>query len=644
MNALFPRINLKATLIIVLVLAALGVEILSFLYSPSFPVLPPRTGGIWLRPNMPVNLQIYKNRNSRATFRKRLSVSGPPRALSLSLTAYRDVTLSLDGAEIPLQSPASWKQAVAVTIPARLLPAGSHELRLVVANRMAHPVVHINSDTAEMVAADGWESSLDGNGWLPARLCDDAWDVTIRKDFPTVYEGVWHSLPLLLPLFVIVFTLSCRAAELFRRVVQPARVRYLLLLLWIILGCNNMFKVSLNLGFDPGEHFDYVFHLLDYHRLPLATDGWQMFQPPVFYVVTALLYKLLMAVVSEDATFHLTRIVQLFSGMLLVEITFRTLRRLFSDNPQAQSCGLVIGALLPMNLYMCQYVGNEPLTAAFTALALYLAVKIFTRSDSVPLKDAALLGIVTGIAILTKVTPVLLVPVISVFLVIFAGARKESNGAWWRIPAVFLAATALVSGWYFARNWILLGKPFVAGWDANRNFVWWQDPSYRIFKNFYAFGESLSQPVYACFNGFADAVYATFWHDGYISAQIMTGTSPPWNYNLLAAALLLSLVPSAAMIMGGVSMLRNSGNKKALPLTFFLAAILVYFSALLYLYASLPIFSTAKASYTMGLTPCYAALAACGASYILRFNHLKNIFVALLITWAVLTYCGFFVI
>jgi hypothetical protein len=75
MNALFPRINVKATLIIVLVMAALGVEILYFLYSPAFPVLPPRAGGIWLRPNMPVNLQIYQNKLSRATFRKRFTIS-----------------------------------------------------------------------------------------------------------------------------------------------------------------------------------------------------------------------------------------------------------------------------------------------------------------------------------------------------------------------------------------------------------------------------------------------------------------------------------------------------------------------------------------------------------------------------------------
>jgi hypothetical protein len=289
-------------------------------------------------------------------------------------------------------------------------------------------------------------------------------------------------------------------------------------------------------------------------------------------------------------------------------------------------------------------MGNEPLTGALTAIVLYLAVKILSQNGTMQFRDAAILGVMLGIAILSKVTPLLLIPIICIFLAVRYISQGKQDARWWEMPLVFLAATAIVSGWYFARNWILLGKPFMGGWDPDRNFVWWQLPSYRLFRDFYAFGDSLSQPVYSCFNSFADAVYSTFWHDGYLSGIIAKVQAPPWNYEFLATGIVLSLIPFMSMVFGCILTIRNSGKIEGLPLTFLMAAIFVYFSALLYLYAVLPIFSTAKASYTMGLTPCYAAMATVGSAFLLRFKVLKNIFVSLLITWAVITYCSFFVV
>jgi hypothetical protein len=84
--------------------------------------------------------------------------------------------------------------------------------------------------------------------------------------------------------------------------------------------------------------------------------------------------------------------------------------------------------------------------------------------------------------------------------------------------------------------------------------------------------------------------------------------------------------------------------KEEWPSLFLLALIGVYFAALLYLYTTLPIFSTVKASYTMGLTPCYAVMAAFGSSWIVGRKYVGPLFASLLLTWGVLTYIGFFII
>ena len=638
----FPGSN--KILLPVLACAALILGLLYLLYSPAVPVLPPRFDGAWIRPNMPVNLGIYKNKISRASFRKRLELSAPGRSISMSITAYRNVAMFLDGREIRITPPGSWKQPIRVTLPAELLTTGPHEIRLEVSNRMAHPAVHIAADNAALAEIAGWESSLDGAGWLQALACDGRWDLQIRHEFPTVYEWIKRTLPLLVPLALISLALSFLPARLVAKVGHPRNLRYLLLLLWVVLGCNNMFKIPLNAGFDARHHYDYVFYLLENHRLPLATEGLQMFQPPAFYLIAAAFYKAVSLFSPRETADYLLRIIPLLSGLVLIETTGRILRTLFPQDDRAQSCGLIIGALLPMNLYMCHYVGNEPLTGALTAMALYLAVRMFTRNDAVSPGDAALLGAVTGAAIITKVTPILLVPVIAFFLLLNSRERSKHGGSWWKSPLLFLMATGLVSAWYFARNWILLGKPFFGGWDPERNIVWWQAPSFRLFRDFHSFGESLSQPVYACFNGFADALYSTFWHDGYLSGKMLKATASPWNYDLLAAGTAFSLVPFSAMAMGALITFHKARDNRGQPLTFFLAAIIVYLAALLYLYATLPIYSTAKASYTMGLTPCYAAMAAVGAHYLLSRRYLGNLFMAMLTTWAVITYCGFFVV
>lgn len=638
------RMNLRTVLIISLVSIGLVLEIAYILFSPAFPVLPFRVGGIWIRPNVPVNLQTYGDKFTQASFRKRIEIAGSPTDISLSITAFRDVAVFLDGHEIPIGTSATWKKPIAVAIPTQLLNAGSHELRLEVSNRMAHPAVHIKSDFEGLANLSGWESSIDGSTWIQALPCDGKWDVPVRGEFPTTWEGIRKTLPILLPLSMLSLMVSIRPGGLLRKIVQPPNLRYLLLFLWIVLCCNNMFKIPITAGFDATFHYDYVVYLLKNHRLPLATDGIQMFQPPVFYLLSSAVYKVLEHLLTEDTIFHLLRIIQTLSGLALIEITFRTLRMLFPDNKGAQSCGLVIGSLLPMNIYMCQYVGNEPLAGALSAVVLYLAVRMFNQDETIRPRDAAQLGMVTGLAILTKVTPILLVPVICIFLALCSNVQRERSVRWWKMLVAFLTATSLVSGWYFVRNWVLLGKPFIGGWDPDRNFVWWQDPSYRLFRDFYSFGESLFQPVYACFNSFSDAVYSTFWHDGYLGGKIDKAASSPWNYELLATGTVLSLIPFIAMTIGVILTIGCVSKKETRPLSFFLAAILVYFSALIYLYASLPIFSTAKASYTMGLTPCYAAMAALGAAFIFRFEYLKNIFVSILIIWAVITYGGFFVV
>ena len=77
---------------------------------------------------------------------------------------------------------------------------------------------------------------------------------------------------------------------------------------------------------------------------------------------------------------------------------------------------------------------------------------------------------------------------------------------------------------------------------------------------------------------------------------------------------------------------------------FAVAAIFIYLAAIIDLYVRLPVYSTAKATYTLGLLPCYAVLAAAGAAPLLRFRLPRAILFSALACWAVAAYAAYFIV
>ena len=631
-------------LLLVLLLGGLTVEAVYSIKSPAIPLLPPHRDGTWIRPNWPANLvAMYGDTEIAAFYRKRIMVTEPSRDIIVDLSAFRNITLFLDRNPLPLPIPSSWKDRIHSVLPAPLLTTGSHELMLRVVNRLGPPLFHLSSNVRGLGDLEGWEFSQDGMIWIPALRCDDMMMVEIRSMFPTVWEGLRSSLRFLVPILMGMLTFAAFRPRWIARFTAPGSVKNILLVLWLIIGINNMFKLPIDIGFDPESHVEYISYLLQNHRLPTASEGMQMFQPPLYYLVSAALYWILIALVSPQAALFLLRLIPLVCALLLVDISFRILRDLFPEKEDFQSCGLVIGGLLPMNLYMCQYVGNEPLAALLTSLLLFLVIKIFRNTEPIRWKDAVLLGGVAGLAILTKVTPVLLVMVICLVFLFIPREEPIGIGSRAKLAGLFLLTAGIVSGWFYVRNWMIFGKPFLGGWDPARNIFWWQDPGYRTVGDFITFGETFRQPIYAAFNGFADGVYSTFWSDGYLSGMAFYSAKPGWNYDLLAAGIVLSLVPASAMGVGIAVAFWRTVKRENWPHTFLLMAIIVYFAALLHLYVSLPIYSTAKATYLMGLTPGFSVMAATGAGLFVRRKYIGPVFVSLLGTWGIMTYLGYFV-
>ena len=80
----------------------------------------------------------------------------------------------------------------------------------------------------------------------------------------------------------------------------PSLLRWILMAAWVVLAANNIWQVPSQVGPDIFAHYQYVVYISRSWSLPLATDGWEMFQPPLFYSIAAPFYGLFSARLSAD--------------------------------------------------------------------------------------------------------------------------------------------------------------------------------------------------------------------------------------------------------------------------------------------------------------------------------------------------------
>ena len=98
--------------------------------------------------------------------------------------------------------------------------------------------------------------------------------------------------------------------------------------------------------------------------------------------------------------------------------------------------------------------------------------------------------------------------------------------------------------------WAHFGTPIVANYDAASRFRFWEDPGYGTPGFFMRFGEALESPFYSSLHSLPDGMYSTFYGDGLCGGAATWANRPPWNFDLMAAGMLLALLPTLAIAVG----------------------------------------------------------------------------------------------
>lgn len=598
--------------------------------------------GEWIRyPAVSETLK-YPSMEVVAQYRKRFEEDAPPDVVRIR--GLGDVHGTVDGEEALLGAYGYRTD--------RLASRDGKTLQFTVRNRNGHAALLVDGRTAEVSSGSDWEASVDGESWMPVETLTGPPSPPARvQGLPTAGEAFVR----LLPWFALAFVVAAFAHVALQR--DPARLRHWLrprLVLgtvcgtFILLLLYNLARYPRPTGYDVDAHIDYVRFIVEQGALPFADDGWQMFQAPLFYLLGVLIFAPVRAFADIETAGIALRVLPMLCGLAQIPLAYWAARCVFPERRGLQALAAVLAAFLPMNVYMAHGISNEPLAGFLGAGVAAMGIWLMSRpAVAWRVRDGALLGLLLGAAVLTKVSAVLLVPPLMLALGYHAAVsgigRAGITGeppvprrwAWLRpvtrvvVPMAMVCAG--VAAWWYVRNWIALGSPFVGGWEDERGIDWWQDPGYRNAAQFLVFGRALQQPIYASFASVWDALYSTFWLDGQL-AHVTPEGQPLWNLTWLIASAWTAAPLMIAMFVGvGVALARFwRGDAAAL---FCVVAPAVYVMAIVYLFLQVPIYSTAKASYMLAVTPCLVMLMLYGLAVLPRARVVQAGVVGVIAVW-----------
>ena len=308
---------------------------------------------------------------------------------------------------------------------------------------------------------------------------------------------------------------------------------------------------------DEVWHYAYARYIAEEHALPTLTDDasgahQEVAQPPLYYAVAALVSGLapdddlpelmwhnpnfgyqaggavndnknmLIHTARERFPWHgavlairLARFVSLAFGLLTVLAAWGLGRETFPQRPMLALTVAATVAFIPQFLFISSVVSNDSAAAALSTTALWAIARAINRG--VTTRRSLIIGLLIGLAALTKTSTLLLLPLAAATL--FA-IRHSSMRPFVHSLCAILCSASAVGGWWYLRNTLLYSDPF--GFRVHADTPWGRPTP-----------ASISTLVAEM-----PRLYRSFWGAfGWGHVEL-----PAWVYLSLGVILLLSLV------------------------------------------------------------------------------------------------------
>ena len=260
---------------------------------------------------------------------------------------------------------------------------------------------------------------------------------------------------------------------------------------------------------DEPAHYNYIRGLAETGSLPVLQRGdydqsylsqltargfpagmavdalrYEGHQPPLYYLLATPLFML------SGGSLLALRLFSLALGGAALFFVGLCAQALFPRHPAPALGAAGFFAFLPQHVAMMAAVNNDALAELLMALGLWLLLR---RSAS------RALGLVIGLAFLTKTTVYVLAP-LAVFALLLRSRRRRWN--WYELWQLMLPALLLGTLWW-GRNLLVYGWPDVLGLQHHAQIVVGQPRSAEWLQHYgvYEFGSRFAQTTFQSFWG-----------------------------------------------------------------------------------------------------------------------------------------------
>ena len=274
--------------------------------------------------------------------------------------------------------------------------------------------------------------------------------------------------------------------------------------LFLVLGIVYLWLIPPFEGPDEAQHFAYIKWLVTERSLPPQGDiAWQngveqeSGQPPFYYFIASLPARFLdindpSAIyrpnphfigplprsVDDNSNhaihyphdtqplrggwlaFYLARGVSLSFGVLLIVSVYGLVRQIW-PNPHSVALGAaLLVAVTPQVIYISSMVSNDIPAAALSTLALWLFALYLHHYETRSPLWGLLVGVVLGLAGLTKISTFTLSLPIGLGLTWLWFSNRRSLAQIVQFGLAFTLGILIISGWWLGHNWLTQGSPF----------------------------------------------------------------------------------------------------------------------------------------------------------------------------------------
>jgi 4-amino-4-deoxy-L-arabinose transferase-like glycosyltransferase len=211
---------------------------------------------------------------------------------------------------------------------------------------------------------------------------------------------------------------------------------------------------------DEQSHYHYIQYLAEHHSVPVlnsklgdAGNEWEYSQPPFYYALLVPAFQVAQAVFHNPAAIVLVlRTFSVLLWLLNVWLTVVLLRRLHIEDELTRVLVFGLVCLLPTYTFVSAAINNDNLLATLGGAVLCLMAQ---RQPT--WKTSLALGLVLGLALLTKQSAVVFFPAVALLTVLDASHQRLPWRAAIRHLAVALGLATLMYLPWALRNWRLYG-------------------------------------------------------------------------------------------------------------------------------------------------------------------------------------------